>query len=356
MNIKVHSSELNRMMKTISQCIDDRQQRFGNIEISYDNNMLTIRGTDGQFSAVVSTAVLGGDGEKFCVDGTFFARACSMCSGEVSIITDEKFCTIKGTGRTRLPIVNAEVPKYKPVSEKNTTTHVKSDDFSFAYNSVSHAISADQSRIQLTGVLFEADETKLQMTALDGFRMAVNTVECNGDAMKIIIPGSFMKLIQSSTSPDETITIISDGKRVEATTEYMKITCGLLVGEFPDVSRIVPQDFKIGCLVNVDQIRNALRSSSILNSKNNLVKFAIAENKITVMSNSEEADYEETIDCETSGGELKIAFNQKYIMDTFTSVTGNEAIMKFNNSTSPCVIHGKEEKGFKLVLPVRVMG
>ena len=105
MKIKIQSAELNRMMKTISQCIDPRFSGRGNIEFIYDNNMLSIRGTNGQVTAVVSTPVLGGDGEIFCIDGAMFAKVCALCNGEIEISTDGKNCIVKGAGRTRLPII-----------------------------------------------------------------------------------------------------------------------------------------------------------------------------------------------------------------------------------------------------------
>ena len=131
MNIKVHSSELNRMMKTISQCVDEKFDKFSNIEICHENNLLTIRGTNGQFAAVMSTPLLGGDGERFCVDGVMFARVCGMCSGEVSIITEGKVCTIKGAGRTRIPIVEVDVPEFKAIADGQPTVTVSAKDFSF---------------------------------------------------------------------------------------------------------------------------------------------------------------------------------------------------------------------------------
>ena len=356
MNVKINSSELNRMMKTVGQCIDERVQKFGNIEIATGNNEFTIRGTDGQFSAITSTPLIGVEEEKFCVDGTMFAKVCSISSGDVSIVTEGKFCTIKGTGRTRLPIINADIPEYAHLSGKNPYVLVKAEDFINAYSSVLHAISNDQSRIQLTGVLTEVDETGLRMTTLDGFRMSVETVDCDGDPMKIVIPGAFMKMIQSSISSGETVTIATDGKRVEASTDWMHITCGLLIGDFPDTNKIIPAEFKTECIVNVEQIRCALRSSSVLNSKSNLVKIAVTKNSLVVMSNSEQADYEAEVECDTHGGGLVIAFNQKYLMDVFSSISSDDAIMKFNTSTSPCVIHGKDEQGIRLVLPVRVAG
>jgi len=356
MNIKIHSSELNRMMKTVSQCIDERVLKFGNIEISTGNNVFTIRGTDGQCAATTYTPLLGTEEEKFCIDGSMFAKACSICTGDITILTEGKFCVIKGNGRTRLPIVKAEVPEYVSLDGENPTVLVKAEDFSSAYTSVLHAISSDQSRIQLTGVLTEVDEYGLRMTSLDGFRMAVETVACDGDPMKVIIPAGFMKLIQSSIAAGETVKIVTDEKRIEASTDGMKITCGLLVGEFPDVARIIPNEFKTECIVNVEQIRTALRSSSVLNNKSNLVKITVNGNVMKVSSNSEQVDYEADVECDTHGNGLTIAFNQKYLTDAFASIDCENAIMQFNTPTSPCVIHGKDQNGIRLALPVRVAG
>ena len=85
MNIKIHSAELNRMMKTLGKCIGPRDLAYGNIEVIFDNNLLTLRGTNGQFAAVMSTPVLGGDGETFCVDGETFGKVCALGKGEMEI-------------------------------------------------------------------------------------------------------------------------------------------------------------------------------------------------------------------------------------------------------------------------------
>lgn len=354
MNIKIHSSELNRMMKTITQCIDQKSQNNGNVEIIYDNNLLTIRGTNGSISAVMSTPVLGGDGESFCVDGSMFARVCAMCNGEITLTTDGKVCTVKGAGRTRIPIVKAKIPAFERVEGKKCT--VKAEKFSKGYSSVSHSIASDVSRIQLTGVLIESSADGIVMVTLDGFRMSVEPVECDADKIKIIVPGAFMKLISSSTVAGETITITTDGKHVQASTEGMMLSCVLLSGDFPDYAKLLPTEFKTESLVYADAMLNALKSGSVVNTSNNLVKLNVAENNITVMSNSEQADFDAEVSCVTNGDGLKIAFNHRYLMETINSIVENSITMKFNSSITPCIIQGKDSNGVRLILPVRTAG
>lgn len=354
MNIKIHSSELNRMMKTLTQCIDPKSQTLGNIEVIYDNNLLSFRGTNGRVSAVLSTPMLGGDGESFCVDGTMFAKVCAMCSGEVDIITEGKVCTVKGAGRTRLPIVKAKIPPFEPVKGKECV--IQADAFTRGYNSVAYAISQDQGRIVLTGVLMETTSTGVRMVTLDGFRMAIEDVTCDAQEISAVVPGSFMKLVSSSTVSGESITIRTDGKKMQANTDSMMLSCTLLANEFPDYIRILPTEFKTESIMKVDDIQYALKCGSVVNTSNNLVKLDVKANDITVMSNSEQADFDANVSCATNGDGLKIAFNHKYLMETIASVQDSEMTMKFNSSVSPCIIQGKESTGCRLILPVRVAG
>ena len=357
MNIKIHSSELNRMLKIVSQCIDSRFPNYSNIEITHSNNMLFLRGSNGTIQATMYTPVLGGDGEQFCVDGSMFAKVCSMCSGEVQIITDGKFCTIKGAGRTRIPLLNTDVPAQAQVAGKEFT--VSAGNLAKCFAGVSYAISQDQSRIQLTGVLTEIGQYGMKMAALDGFQMSLEYAQCDGDEMKVIIPGTMMKLIVQGSIDGEEITVRTDGKRIQASTDSMVLACGALAGEFPDYNRILPTDFKTECKVNLNEFRDALKCGSVINTKQNLVKLEISSDSIRITNNSDEADYEATVKCETNGPDLKIAFNQKYLMNSIGALNTDDVILRFNSSVNPCIMQEKTEgvqAGIRLLLPVRTQG
>lgn len=355
MNIKIHSSELNRMMKTITQCIDTKDiSKLGNIEIIHDNNLLTIRGTDGSFAAVMSTPVLGSEGDVFCVDGMMFARVCAMCNGEISIMTDGKHCTIKGAGRTKLPIVDVKIPAYKHVS--GNTTEISAEDIARCYSGVSYAVSTDQTRIVLTGIRFDSDAEILQMTAIDGFQMSYDVGSADGDKISAIVPSAFLKLLAQSTVAGEKVTIRTDGKRFEAMTDGMCLSCGLLQGDFPDAEKILPKEFKTECIVEAEALKNALKAGSAVNNKQNLVKLDVGETAIKVMNNSEEAEFEADVECSTHGEPLKIAFNLKYLMNTINSLNAEQIVMKFNGSVGPCIAKAQDTTGVRLVLPVRVVG
>ena len=353
MNIKIHSSELNRMMKTITQCIDQRDiTKLANICITHDNNILAIRASNGTFSAVMYASVLGGDGESFCVDGSMFSKVCAMCNGEIQIITDGKTCTIRGVGRTKIPIVPVDIPAFSMVKGKTVTT--TGAEFTGCYNHVSYAVATDNSRIQLTGILMETEGSTLRMVALDGFQMSIDETQCAGESIKGIVPGAFMKLVSSSTGASEELKITTDGHSIQAKTDGMMLRCGLISGEYIDYNKILPTEFATKTKVNVSAVRNALKAGNVVNNKQNLVKLEIEEDRIKVTNNSEQADFEAEIPCDTQGDGLKIAFNDKYLIDTMSAIDTDEAIMNMNKSTSPVIVRNADGTGMRLVLPVRL--
>lgn len=354
MKIKIHSSELNRMMKVIGQCIDSKDIVRGNIEIILDNNLLSIRGANSMFGAVVSTPYIGMDGESFCVDGEMFGKVCAMNRGEMEITTDEKVCTIKGVGRTRLPLVDVKIPGFERVKGKVLT--VEAGKFRNCYDRVAYAVATDETRVVLTGVMTESEGNVLRMVALDGFQMSVEETECSGDDVHAVIPAAMMKLISTGTADGEQVKLTVSESAVQAETDGMLVRCGLLAGEFPAWQKITPTEFKTKCQVNVTAVKDALKAGSIVNNKQNLVKLDIDAESMRISNNSEVADFEAEVPCATQGDGLKIAFNQKYLTSTIGAIDTEEAEMNFNSAVSPVVIRNADGTGIRLVLPVRVMG
>ena len=354
MKIKVHSGELSRIMKTVTRCLDSKTPSRANIEISHVDDRLRIRGTNGIFQAEMSTPLADGDGESFCVDGAMFAKVISTCRGMVDIVTDQRSCVVKSTGRTRIQLVECTVPAMPEISGESV--EIRAEDFKACYSRVSYAVAMDQSRIVLTGILTETDGSVMKMVALDGFQMAMDSVPCLGDSVRMVIPGAFMDLLSSAVESSQKITLITDGKRIQASTGDATLSCSLIAGEYIDYGKILPENFATETIVKTENVVDALKSGSIVNSKQRLVRVDVSDTNLKIMSNSEEADYEANIDCDTHGDGLKIGFNDRYLMNAMNALKADEAILKFNTPVSPVVIQGKDENGIHLCLPVRTMG
>ena len=353
MKFKINAWEIGRMMKTILKCTDSRNQAFGNVEISGDGQNLIMRSTNGSVNVEMRTPYMGLEETPYCVDAAMFGRVIGQCKGDVTVDLNERTCVVRGTGTTRIPVVTADIPKADRV--KGATIEVSMDDFRRAYDGVAYAVAdQDSTRIVLTGILAENDGSTASLVALDGFVLAKEKMRCDGDAFKAVIPGNVMGLAAGGILDGKVKIVIGEG-RCQILSDGMVISSGLLNNAFPEYGRIIPETFKTECLVNVEELRGALKAGNVINSRQNLVRIEIGENTLTVRNNGEEADYEAKIACVTQGEPLKIAFNQKYLMNTIAAIDTEEAVLRCNGAVSACVAHGKDRDGVHMVLPVRVM-
>ena len=353
--IKVESAELARVMKTIGRCLDRRSMIPPNVQITHEDGKLTIRATNGTFLGEMSVDVPGGNGETFCVDGDMFGRIVNLYKGMIEIVTDDKNCAMKGTGRTRLPIINAKV--LEPEKLKGSTVSVNKDDLRQAHRLVSYAISTDQARQTLTGINVEADGKRMCLTAMDIAMMAAEDIPCTGDKVSMIIPGAFMDMISGAigTAPfNGALQLITNGKIIQAKAPGMILQCALLQGTFPDYRRVLPETYKTEAMVDAAKLREALKIGNAVNNSLKTVKVAVKDSEMIISNNSAFADYEARIPCETQGDGLEIAFSEHVLISTMDVLEADTVVWKMNTKTSPVLIQPKGADGIHICMPVRL--
>lgn len=353
MKVKVNGSELGRVAKILSGIVNSKDSAMSNIRISGDVNGLTFYATNGVIGAKMTIPMMGVEEETFCVDGVMFNRIMQGAGKEVEISTDGKTCSIKTAGRTRIPMVNAELNEMEPAH--GNTFAVTADGFAFAADSVAHAVSGDDSRAILTGVLMDMGKDEVRFVALDGFRLAVEelTLPCP-EGIRMVVPGACMKRICGSVLPGEEITVTTDGKRATFRTDSIEITCVLLTGEYVDYKRILPTSFQTSVRVKTEELKAVIRAGQVASEKNNLVEMEIGEDTLTVRSRSESADFEASVPCVTQGDGLRTAYNEKYLLDSLNSISAEYVTMNFNRPTEPVVMKTDGTNAIRLLLPVRI--
>jgi len=353
MSIRVHGADMNAAMRIIKKCVMPKDPKLANVEISNGGDGIDLRATNGNFYASVHVPVMVEEFAPFCVDGTTLASIMAMnANREIEIAAEGQSFVIRGSGRTRIPMLRMHVPEMEAVSGQTITMDAMS--FARICEQVKHAIATDMTRIVLTGALVETDGAKMTMTALDGFRLAREMAACEGDAVKAVIPGGFLALVASSVADGEMLELVTDGKAVVAKTPFVTLKCGLLTGEYVDVNRVLPADPGLECLVNRNDVLDALKSANAVVNVEKLVRLVIDGNVMKLSGNSEQADYEAEIACACNDSvRLNVAFNAAYLSNALSTLDTDEIVMTFHGQTAPMVVRRREGEGIRLVLPVR---
>ena len=222
------------------------------------------------------------------------------------------------------------------------------------------ATATDDSRPILTGVLFEIKEKKLNLVALDGYRLALKSEELDTEnTINAVIPGKTLsevsKILDES---EENVKITFTPNNILFSLDGTKIISRLLDGEFIKYSSIIPEEYKLKITSKRLELLECIERASLMGKEGNtnLVKFDIEEDVLVITSNSQLGMVREEVNILLQGQPLQIAFNSKYLIDVLRIIEEEEIVLELSSSISPCLIKNNNyDNCTYLVLPVRLV-
>ena len=226
------------------------------------------------------------------------------------------------------------------------------------------AVSQEENRPIFTGCLFEVINGKLNVVAVDGYRLAIKSSIINekGNDFSCVIPGKTLnevnKIISDSFEP---IKIGISKNQAMFEMENCKIVTRLLDGEFLKYSNTIPASWETRIRVNKNNIQECferiilISASSIEKEKKYPVKIDIEIGKVTISCANQTGDAKEEIYVETEGKELEIGFNPRFFLDALKAIDDEEVYIEFGTNRSPCIIKPVEDGDYiYMILPIKM--
>ena len=226
--------------------------------------------------------------------------------------------------------------------------------------STSFAIAQDETRPILQGILFELKDRKLNLVALDGYRLAIKSEYLDSDFnIEVVIPGKTLNEVSKILEDDDSIVDITfTNNHILFNLAQTKIISRLLDGKFVNYNSLLPQEHKLIVEVKRQDLQNGIERASLMakEGNSNLIKLEIQDDTIVNTSNSQLGKVREEVVINLQGEGVQIAFNSRYLLDVLKNMEDDMVIMEMTSSVTPCVIKAKETDSYKyLVLPVRLI-
>ena len=224
------------------------------------------------------------------------------------------------------------------------------------------AVAADDARPILMGIYLEVEDDVLTLVALDGFRLARRRGKLLASAGKVsaVVSGHYFieagKILGDDDAP---VTLALSKTHLLLRAKGFTVIIRLLEGEYIKYRQLLPPGYAISTRVSRGELADCIDRASLMarEGKNNLLRFSIRQDKLSITSTSEMGDVYEEMDVETTGSDIDIAFNVRYITDAVKSIDEEQFLIKLNSNISPCVLVPTEGEDFLyLVLPVRTAG
>ena len=226
------------------------------------------------------------------------------------------------------------------------------------------AVSSDENRPIFSGCLFEIKDNKLNVVAIDGFRLALRNIN-------LPVPVNDFKAVIPAKTLNEVIKIISDSfesvkigvakNQALFEMENCKIVTRILDGEFLNYNSVIPTEWQTRVRVNRNDLQNSferislISSSSIEKEKKYPVKVTVDLGKMIISCTNQTGDAKEEVYISTEGKYLEAGFNPKYFLDCLKSIDDEEIFVEFGSNISPCLVKSVENSDYVyMILPIRL--
>ena len=131
------------------------------------------------------------------------------------------------------------------------------------------AVSSEENRPIFTGCLFEIENNKLNLVAVDGFRLALRSIYLNKQTnnFSAVIPGKTLnevnKIISDSFEP---VKIGVSKNQALFEMDNCKIVTRILDGEFLNYKNVIPSNWETRIRVNKNSIQNSFERISLISA------------------------------------------------------------------------------------------
>jgi DNA polymerase-3 subunit beta len=277
----------------------------------------------------------------------------------------------------KLLALNAdEFPVLPEVSANNRLVIAKSE-LREAVKQVLFAVSTDESRVILTGVLLTYKEGVLRVVATDTHRLAVREIKviegARADLQAVIPARALSELLRVVGGNDEgSVSLVLSDNQIQFRVEDEKTGSGttiisrLIEGQFPNYERVVPTGYDRKITLERELFVAALKRAAIFAREQGSANRVVIRSSedidgdrliITAISDTLGTALEEVeITREGATDPVEIAFNVKYLIDVLNAIESDGVHLELTAPLRPGVVRPTEGSDYFCVLmPMQVV-
>ncbi len=254
----------------------------------------------------------------------------------------------------------ADFPDLPNVEEEASLT-IRQDLFRAMIDQTVFSVSTNEARPIHTGALFETENGRLTMVAVDGFRLSLRReelVSANG-AMSFVTPGAALNEVKNICSDTDDHAIITPGKRhILFEIGDTELICRRLDGEFLNYRTAIPRENPIRVSVACRDLLSSLdRVSVVISEKLKApVRCRFEQNRVLLSARTGTGEARDVCPIDGDGNNLEIGFNNRYLIDALRHAPADAVEIQLHTGVSPAVIVPTDgsDNFLYMVLPVRL--
>jgi DNA polymerase-3 subunit beta len=223
-----------------------------------------------------------------------------------------------------------------------------------------YAMSTEEARFILNGVLLVAKQGQLTLVATDGRRLAVASTPLSAKTpqeVSVVVPAKTIRelgrLLQDEDQTDVSIIPLKDNQ-LTFQFGHVTVVTRLIEGQFPQYDKVIPVPSKQRFTCNRPLLLNAIRRAGLMTTTTSqAVLFEVGLGRLVISKESSElGSVREELPIVYEGEPAKIAFNPEFWSDALKTLDTPEVTVELSGPERPAVVR---QAGFLyLVLPMKL--
>jgi DNA polymerase-3 subunit beta len=269
-------------------------------------------------------------------------------------------------GRSHFKILGLprdEFPSF-PAVRFNESWRIRSGELQKLISHTSFAVSTEESRPILNGVLWELRPEMMRMVATNGHRLAKMELPVKtavATSSDLIVPPKALEQVRRLFPEDEELEIARGENHLGFRSPFTSVFTRLIEGPYPPYDQVIPRDNNRVAIADRAALMSALRRMSVIAS-DQTHRIRLSFNSALVRFSVQTPDLGEATDelpIRFTGDPLDIGFNANYLLEILRYIPTEEVKLTFKAPERAATL---EPEGWSdpaiylcLVMPLRLL-
>ena len=267
-------------------------------------------------------------------------------------------------GRSRFKLLGLprdEFPAF-PSVDFGKSWRVRSGDLQMLISHTAFAVSTEESRPILNGVLWEVREKEIRMVATNGHRLAKMEVPYSGGQNgDFIIPPKALEQVRRLFPADEELEVARGENHLAFRSPLTSVFTRLIEGPYPNYDQVIPRDNNRVAMIDKVALQSALKRMAVVASDQThrvklsfnsaLLKFSVATPDL--------GEGQDELPIRYDGDPIDIGFNGMYLLEILRYMPTEEIRFTFKEPERAATLEpeGWQQAGkyLCLVMPLRLV-